>query len=347
VKPLPRFSGVVALLRAAILAWLMLAAMPVSATTYTVTASKDSWIDSTSTTTNHGTDNTLRVSPTNTAVIGFTMPSIPSNETITSAVLKLSVNTTDTHSVTVNKITAAWTETGVTWANISGSISGTAEASFTPSTATVSITITSLVQGWQAGTIANNGLALVGSASSSSRFNSRENGTPANSPTLVITTALIQPALTIVKSSSVVSDPTNGSTNPKAIPGAKMRYTINASNSSAGTADSGSTQFTDAVPASMKLYVGDAGAAGSGPVIFTDGSTSSGLTYTYTSLASATDSISFSKDGGSTYTYTPVPDANGYDANVTNVRIIFGGTFAGKTGTGTPSMSLQMLMQVK
>jgi uncharacterized repeat protein (TIGR01451 family) len=126
-----------------------------------------------------------------------------------------------------------------------------------------------------------------------------------------------------------------------------MRYTISASNSTAGTADSGSTQFTDAVPSGMKLFVRDAGVVGSGPVIFTDGATSSGLTYSFTSLASTTDSISFSNNGGASYAYTPVPDANGYDANVTNVRIILTGIFAGKTGAASPSLSLQMLMQVK
>lgn len=42
--------------------------------------------------------------------------------------------------------------------------------------------------------------------------------------------------LTIAKTSSVVSDPVNGATNPKAIPGAAMRYCILVTNNGSGTA---------------------------------------------------------------------------------------------------------------
>jgi len=45
----------------------------------------------------------------------------------------------------------------------------------------------------------------------------------------------------------------------------------------------------------------------------------SGLTYSFSSLASATDGIEFSD--GTSWTYTPVPDASGYDANVRAIRI--------------------------
>ena len=67
----------------------------------------------------------------------------------------------------------------------------------------------------------------------------------------------------------------------------------------------------------------------SGPVRFTDGSPSSGLIYTFTSLASATDDIEFSNDGGSTYTYVPVADGAGLDADVTHIRIRPRGSFQG------------------
>lgn len=343
----------VALLRAAIVACLALTAATATAGTYTVTASQDSWINQSRTSQNNGTATTLSATHVSTtsetrAVIGFTLPTIPSNEVITNATLKLFVTTAGTSTVTVNRLTLTWTETTVTWSNMSGGFNGTAETSFTPTAGAQSLNVTSLVQAWYSGT-ANNGLGLIGALGTGSTaiFASKENATVANRPQLVITTALISPVFTISKTSSVVSDPQNGTVNPKAIPGAKIRYTISASNSTAGTADSGSTQFTDPIPAGMKLFVGDAGAVGSGPVIFTDGATSSGLTYSYVSLASTTDSISFSNDGGVTYTYTPVPDANGYDASVTNVRIALTGTFAGKTGASAPSLTLQMFMQVK
>jgi uncharacterized repeat protein (TIGR01451 family) len=151
----------------------------------------------------------------------------------------------------------------------------------------------------------------------------------------------------VLKSSSLISDPTNGAVNPKYIPGATVRFTVAASNSAAGAADSNSTVFTDTVPPGMQMFVGDVGLAGSGPISFTDGASSSGLTYSFVSLASTTDSLSFSNNGGATFTYTPVADPFGYDGNVTHVRITLTGAFAGKTGAADPSLSMQMLMKMR
>jgi hypothetical protein len=168
------------------------------ATTYTVTADRDSWINEASVSQNNGSATTLRAtaSTTNTsrtrAVIGFTLPAIPSNETITGATLKLFVTTAGTKSVTVNRLTGTWTETGVTWTNFNASFNATAEASFTPSSAgAISIDVTSLVQGWANGTNANNGLGLIGAAGSAAIFASREATTTGNRPQLVITTTRI------------------------------------------------------------------------------------------------------------------------------------------------------------
>ena len=251
--------------------------------------------------------------------------------------------------VSVYRVTDTWTEAAVTWANTSADFDSTVLGSFTPSTNNtfVSVNLTSLTQGWRDGTIANNGVMLLGANNSAARFASLQNGTAANRPSLVITTARIVPALTVVKSNSVVSDPYNGATNPKAIPGAVVTYSVSVTNSNAGTADSGTSIITDAVPSTMRLYVGDVGGAGSGPVAFTDGSPSSGLSYTFTSLASTTDSISFSNNGGVTFTYTPTADANGYDSSVTHFRVSPTGTFAGAAAGSNPSFQLQMRMQVR
>jgi hypothetical protein len=93
--------------------------------------------------------------------------------------------------------------------------------------------------------------------------------------------------------------------------------------------------------------VNDIGAAGSGPVAFSNGSLTSSLTYTYTSLASTTDDLAFSNNGGATWTYTPVPNANGVDPNVTNIRINPKGTFAGDPTPGAPSPSCTASFQVR
>ena len=85
------------------------------------------------------------------------------------------------------------------------------------------------------------------------------------------------------------------------------------------------------------MIVSDIGAPGSGPVRFTDGAPASGLAYSFVSLASTTDDIAFSNDGGLTFTYTPTPDASGCDLAVTHIEISPGGAFAADTGSGAPS----------
>jgi len=127
--------------------------------------------------------------------------------------------------------------------------------------------------------------------------------------------------LTVVKLSMVHSDPANGTVAPKAIPGAIVEYQIIVTNPAATPADTDSIVIRDAVPAHVDLRVADFGASGSGPVSFTDGSPSSGLAYTFISLASSTDDVDFSSDNGTSWNYAPVPDANGVDAAVTDIRV--------------------------
>lgn len=54
--------------------------------------------------------------------------------------------------------------------------------------------------------------------------------------------------LTVTKTSAVTSDPINGNSNPKAIPGATIFYTINVANS--GSADADSVILSDQIPTS-------------------------------------------------------------------------------------------------
>lgn len=131
--------------------------------------------------------------------------------------------------------------------------------------------------------------------------------------------------LSVTKISSVLSDPVNGTTNPKAIPGALVDYLITISNSGVSAADSGSVVISDSGPANAKLCF-DANGTGT-PVAFTDGSPVSGLTYSYISLGSTTDNLQFSNDNGSTWTYVPTADADGCDAAVTNFRLTPQGAF--------------------
>lgn len=129
-------------------------------------------------------------------------------------------------------------------------------------------------------------------------------------------------ALVIGKTSAVVSDPLNDLL-PLRIPGAVVDYTVTISNPAAnGTTAVTSVVFSDAIPAKTTMRVSDLAGTAKGPVDFVDGLLpSSALSYTYTSLSSTTDRLDFSNDGGTTWTYVPTPDANGYDPGVTNVRV--------------------------
>lgn len=133
---------------------------------------------------------------------------------------------------------------------------------------------------------------------------------------------VFKPALAVSKTSLPVSDPVNGTASPKLIPGAVAEYAISATSPSAYTVTNNTIVVIDATPADMELVVNTAG----GPAAFTAGS--SGLTYTFTTLGSTTDRIDFSNNGGASWTYAPVANANGTDPAVTHVRLRPAGTMA-------------------
>jgi uncharacterized repeat protein (TIGR01451 family) len=149
------------------------------------------------------------------------------------------------------------------------------------------------------------------------------------------------PSITLLKSVAIYSDPVNLLVNPKYIPGAIAEYTITASNSG-GPADADSIKITDLIPPNTSLFVNDIAGAGSGPVQFIQGATSSTLTYTFIALNSTTDDLSFSNNSGSTWIAVPVAGANGCDPAINAIRINPKGTFIGNT----PSPSFQLKFRV-
>ena len=134
-------------------------------------------------------------------------------------------------------------------------------------------------------------------------------------------------------------------TNPQAVPGATILYTITTSNQGPGTANT--VYVVDNLPADTKILLADMGAPGSGPVLFTDGAISSGLGYTFISLASTVDSLQFSNNGGMSYGYTPSADGSGCDPAVTNIRVALSGTCNGASGSNYPSFTLKFRVKVK
>jgi uncharacterized repeat protein (TIGR01451 family) len=66
---------------------------------------------------------------------------------------------------------------------------------------------------------------------------------------------VIAPALTVTKTSAVISDPFNAAVNPKAIPGATMEYTITVANA-AGAATATAVTLADVIPANTTFVPG-------------------------------------------------------------------------------------------
>ncbi|NOX69787.1 MAG: hypothetical protein GXP15_11415 [Gammaproteobacteria bacterium] len=151
---------------------------------------------------------------------------------------------------------------------------------------------------------------------------------------------VMRPDLLVTKSVQTVSDPVNGSSNPKAIPGAIMLYTINVSNQGPGPVDNNSLAITDIVPADSALFVGT---SGGDPIVFADGAVASGLSYNFAS------DVTFSSQpgGGTPFTYSPTPDAQGYDAAVTGYRVNPAGSMNAAVGSAFPAFNILLTVRIQ
>jgi uncharacterized repeat protein (TIGR01451 family) len=158
---------------------------------------------------------------------------------------------------------------------------------------------------------------------------------PGDTVTCTVTNTRRSAALLIVtKTSAVVSDPVNGTVNPKLIPGAIVEYVIDVRNVGAGPVNAGTINITDIMPANMAFATGT-------PVTFANGTTASGLN---TFNASTMVSYSSAAGGVPPYTYTPVGP---FDANVRGIRIIPTGTMVAATSTTQPSFTIRLRARVQ
>ena len=144
------------------------------------------------------------------------------------------------------------------------------------------------------------------------------------------------PEITLTKTVLTIYDPYNGASNPKAIPGAILEYSISAKNDGSLAADHNSINISDLIPTNTKLCVSNSGHCT--PPYFVNGSPSSGM-----SLAGTV----YSNNNGATFAYTASGDAEGADANVTNLRASMSGAFQEKTGASAPNFSLKFRVLVK
>ncbi len=139
--------------------------------------------------------------------------------------------------------------------------------------------------------------------------------------------------LTVSKISSIIADPINGTTNPKAIPGATVEYLITVTNIGSDSVFQDTVSVLDNGPADAKMCLID---RNGGPVIFSDPGGNSDLTYQYggpgdvaADLGVTTDDLEFSNNGGTSFAYIPVDDGTGCDTNITDFRVNPSGEFAG------------------
>jgi uncharacterized repeat protein (TIGR01451 family) len=158
--------------------------------------------------------------------------------------------------------------------------------------------------------------------------------------TCTFTNTPLRPALAVVKISSVLTDPANGTVNPKRIPGSVVLFAVTVTNSGSGTVDGSSLLITDPIPANTSVCVSTLCAT---PIVeFLDGATPSGLGFSYAANVSFSSAIG----GGAPYTYTPVPDASGFDSAVTGIRIASTGTM-NAAASGNPSFTVRFRVRVK
>lgn len=144
------------------------------------------------------------------------------------------------------------------------------------------------------------------------------------------------PILTLEKTVQTLYDPVNNATNPKAIPGSILEYTITAYNAGPAAADNNSIAVTDLIPPNTRLCVSVVGFCA--PPYFVDGSPTSGLT---------AGSVDYSDNGGVDYSYVPVADGFGADAAVTHLNVPTIGAFQPLTGGQASNFSVRFRVIVE
>lgn len=145
----------------------------------------------------------------------------------------------------------------------------------------------------------------------------------------------------------VQDDPNTAETTDKAIPGAVLRYSVLVKNEGDISTDGDSMELVQTLASDSILYVNNLTA--NGPVIFTDGTGNniSGLSYNFENLTSTTDGLLFSNTNGVDFNYQPTPDAEGFDSNVTDIKLVFSGSMKPKYAQGTPEFTIEYQVKIK
>lgn len=149
--------------------------------------------------------------------------------------------------------------------------------------------------------------------------------------------------IAISMSYNVLGDGINGGANPRAVNGAIVQFTVAVTGPSKGSTAAASFAINDDIPEQMALYVGDINNSGSGPVAFIEND--SGLEFAFFGLSSTDDALEFSNNGGRTFDYIPNPDGDGFDDEVTHIRIAPFGMLM-PVDSNEPRFSVQYRMRI-
>ncbi len=119
------------------------------------------------------------------------------------------------------------------------------------------------------------------------------------------------------------------------VPGATVTYEIGVTNLGQRV-DATTINILDDLPGDVSLLVDDPNA-----FELIEGTTPSGLLLDWGGFADASDDVEFSTDGVD-FSYVPVPDADGTDANITHVRIVPDGSLGPADNVTQPSFSVRL-----
>ena len=129
----------------------------------------DTFVNSNAQTTNYGSGTLMNLQSTEYCFIGFNLTGVPANATVQKAMLRLFLSAPSSPgpgAFDVYEIDSLWGEKTLTWSNmppLGSSATGGNPVSLgnTSYQTFVLVDITSLVQKWVNGTVANNGIALA------------------------------------------------------------------------------------------------------------------------------------------------------------------------------------------
>jgi uncharacterized repeat protein (TIGR01451 family) len=147
--------------------------------------------------------------------------------------------------------------------------------------------------------------------------------------------------LQISKAVVTLRDPVNAAVQPKAIAGAWLQYTVTVTNPGPSAIDANTVVVLDPLPTTVALCVTVACSGAATPLRFDDSTSPvpTGLTFNYAT------NVTYSTNGTS-FTYVPQPDANGFDPAITHVRIAPDGTMSAP-GAGNPLFRLIYVVRLQ